>query len=29
MLTQIWLWMADAFEGRPVYAVGTALVFRL
>lgn len=27
MLAQIWLWMADAFEDRPAYAIGTVLVF--
>lgn len=27
MLAQMWLWVADAFENRPAYAIGTALVF--
>jgi hypothetical protein len=27
LLAQMWLWMADAFEDRPAYAIGTALVF--
>lgn len=27
MLAQVWLWVADAFEGRPVAALLTALAF--
>lgn len=27
MLAQVWLWIADAFEGRPVLAIVTAVAF--
>jgi hypothetical protein len=27
LLAQMWLWIADAFEDRPAYAIGIAFVF--